>query len=134
MSRKSRRTFVRQGYMLAQIARCIEMTFPMADGRTKAQLKTGGDKLLAFVDSQYFALMGAYSRHHRTATSILSVLALAVFAIGGSQLGTRYTKNDVFQYKYLQSNQSFLLPRMAVRIDTSKVQNTTMQLGNRLSS
>ena len=132
LPRKSLRTFVRQGYMLAQIANCIERHFPMADGRTKAQLKTGGDTLLAFVDSQYLVLMDAYNRHKRTAMSVLSVIALAVFAAGGSQLVARYTRNDVFQYKYLQSNQSFPLPQVLVKIYTSKIRNTTMHLGNRL--
>ena len=121
---------MRQGYMLAQIAECIERNFPIADDRTKAQLKTGGDKLLAFVDSQYLALMDTYNWHKRTAMSILSVFALAVFAVGGSQLVARYTRNDVFQYKYVRSNQSFPLPHVIALIDTSKVRNTTIHLGN----
>ena len=118
--------------MLAQIAVCIERNFPIADRRTKAQLKTGGDTLLAFVDSQYLALMDAYNRHQRTAMSILSVFALAVFAIGGSKLVERYTRNDVFRYKYVQSNQSFPLPHVFVIVSTGKVWNTTLNLGNRI--
>ena len=118
--------------MLAQIAACIQKNFPIADGRTKAKLKISGDQLLAFVDSQYLALMVTYKGYQRTAMSILSVFALAVFAMGGLQLVARYTRNDVFQHKYLKSNQSFPMPKVVFQVSTSKIPNNTVHLGNRL--